>query len=120
MVAVRPIDPETGDILPVLAYSDLSRGVREVEIQIDYHLGLLQGEWWEYLKMGNEIIDLMRETRLTEGNMRLMADCISSVIRETPGVTGISQVRYAIVDRELQYSCLAETEYGPVSVNYSL
>ena len=119
-MAVRPIDPETEDILPVLAYSDLSRGVREVEIQIDYHLGLLRGEWWEYLKMGNEIIDILRETRLTEGNMKLLADCISSIIKDTPGVTGISQVSYAIADRELQYSCLAETEYGPVAVLYRL
>ena len=119
-MAVRPIDPETEDILPVLAYSDLSMEVREVEIQIDYHLGLLKGEWWEYLKIGNEIIDILRETRLTEGNKKLLADSISSVIKDTPGVTGISQVSYAIVGRELQYSCLAETDYGPVSVNYSL
>ena len=119
-MSIRPIDPETGDILPVLSSNSMSRGVREVEIQIDYHLSLLKGEWWEYLNLGNEIIDLLRETRLTEGNIKLLADCISSVIRDTPGVTGISQVSYSIADRELQYSCFAETDYGPVSVNYSI
>ena len=113
----RPADA-SGDILPVLSSSGLLRGAEAAARLAEDRLSLYAGEWWENPSQGNEIIEMLRETRITERNADMLSTYLSSYIRETPGVTEVRDVSLRAEGGRLLYRCRAETEYGPAEVHY--
>ena len=116
MSTIRPCDA-TGDILPVLSVSELIQGSITVAKHIDYRLKLLSGEWWEYPDQGNQILQLLQSSRLTEADAPALSSYLSSYIAETPGVFSIESAEIAVSGSAFRYSCTALTGDGKVSVS---
>ena len=109
---------ENGDILPVLSSSCMFRDEAAVAQHVKDRLSLLSGDWWENPGWGNEILDMLTESRLTESDRQSIASYLSSYIRETPGVQDVLDEIVYIMDRRLHYSCWIDTENGSIQVNY--
>ena len=118
-MVIRPVD-DSGDILPVLASANLLKGVRaEAELTND-RLNLLTGDWWENPAWGNEIVEMLKETRYTEADSQTLATYLTSYIRRTPGVQDVQDVSFSMEGRRFSYSCTIDTEDGTTSINYEL
>ena len=115
----RPTD-ESGDILPVLSSSDLLRGVRATARLVTDRLQLLAGDWWENPAWGNPIADMLRETRFTEADLQPLASCLSSYIRETPGVQVVRDEAWSAEGRTFRYSCTVDAADGSAEITYEL
>lgn len=116
---LRPTDA-LGDILPVLSPADLISGKRaEAELTGDW-LNLFTGEWWENPSWGNEIIDLLRESRLTEADQQVLATYLSSYIRKIPGVQDVKDVKTFIENKQFHFTCEIETEEGSETIQFDV
>ena len=114
----RPVDA-SGDILPVLSSSGLLRGAEAVARLVEERLSLYAGDWWENSGWGNGILQMLRESRLTEADGRALASYLASYIRETPGVQDIRDAAYSVDGRQFSFSCTVDTEDGAASIDYS-
>ncbi len=115
----RPVD-ENGDILPVLSSGDLLRGTEAVAALVRERLNLLTGDWWDNPALGNEILEMLREARLTEADEQMLSSYLSSYIRETPGVRDVREISCGMEGRQVRFSCTVETESGSATVHYEL
>ena len=115
----RPADG-SGDILPVLSSASLLRGAPAVARLVRDRLDLLSGEWWENPAWGNGILDLLRESRLTEANTRALANYLTSYIRETPGVQDVRDAAFSADGRRFSFSCTVETADGTAEIGYAV
>ena len=113
----RPVD-SSGDILPVLSASDLLTGVRAETELVRNRLKLLTGEWWENPGRGNTVLEMLKESRLTETDGQLIAGYLCSYIRETPGVHDIRESKVSAEGRRFCFSFVAETADGSVDISY--
>ena len=102
-MTLRPVD-ETGDILPVGSVSDLLSGPEAVARLVEDRLELLRGDWWENPAWGNEILDLMKENRLTEVDQQTISTYLSSYVRETEGVQELKNISWALSGRCYSWS----------------
>lgn len=118
MQTIRPCDA-SGDILPVVQISDLLEKGSAIAKHIYYRLRLLAGEWWEYPEMGNEILQMMQNSRLTAKDSELVSSYLSTYIAETPGVFSVDNVSVEVIGREMRYSCTALTDEGYLGINFS-
>ena len=82
-------------------------------------LELLVGEWWENPEWGNEILDLLQESRLTETDQQTLATYLTSYIRETPGVDDVRDVSFSAEGRQFRYTCTVDTGDGSEQIEYS-
>ncbi len=114
----RPVD-QSGDILPVMFSSVLLTGAAAVARLVQERLELLAGEWWENPEWGNEILNMLRESRLTEADGQMLAAYLSSYIRETDGVEDVRDVTFSVDGRQFSFSCLIDTEDGFAPVQYT-
>ena len=114
---IRPVD-DSGDILPVLSASDLLTGVRAESELVRNRLRLLTGEWWENPAWGNGILEMLKESRLTEADQQVLANYISGFIRKTPGVLDVREVKVSVEGRQFRYSCEIVTENGMAGISY--
>lgn len=115
----RPVD-ENGDVLPVLSSSCMFREEAAVAQYVKDRLSMLSGDWWENPSWGNEVLDMLTESRITESDQQAIASYLSAYIRETTGVQDVRDETVDIVDRKLHYSCWIETENGSIQVNYEI
>ena len=113
----RPLDA-SGDILPVLSASDLLTGARAEAEGIRNRLQLLTGEWWENPAWGNNILEMLKESRLTEADRQVLANYISGYIRKTPGVLDVREGKVSVEGRRFRYSCEIVTVDGTVAIGY--
>ena len=116
---LRPVD-DTGDILPVLSSSALLSGAPAVARLAEDRLNLYAGDWWENPARGNRILEMLRESRLTEADAQALATYLTSFIRETPGVEDVREVKFSVEGRRFPYSCTVLTEDGKAQINYSI
>ena len=116
---IRPVD-ENGDALPVLTSSSLLRDVPAEARLTQDRLELLSGDWWENLSWGNEIVDLLKESRLTEADTQALVSYLSSYIRETTGVLDVRDAVGSVNGKQFSFSCTVDTEYGETVMNYEL
>ena len=116
---VRPVD-ENGDILPVLVSASLLKGTGAVARLVKDRLELLAGDWWENPAWGNEVLEMMRSSLLTEADTLALANYITSYIRQTPGVLEVEDVVFSLEGQQFFYSCRVDTEYGSAQIDYSL
>ena len=116
---LRPVD-NNGDILPVLSSADLLRDVLAVARLVKDRLELLAGDWWENLSWGNGIINMLKESRLTEADTQAMVSYLSSYIRETPGVLDVRDAVGSVNGKQFSFSCTVDTEYGEAEIDYSI
>lgn len=116
---LRPVD-ENGDILPVLVSASLLKGTGAVARLVKDRLELLAGDWWENPAWGNEVLEMMRSSRLTEADTQALANYITSYIRQTDGVLGVEDVAFSVEVRQCSYNCLIETENGAETIHYEI
>ena len=114
---LRPID-ENGDILPVLGPSELLRGAPAVARLVEDRLNLYAGEWWENPARGNEVIAMMKDSRLTEADAQALATYLTSYIRETPGVEEVRDTAFSVEGRRFSYTCTVATEAGEAIISF--
>ena len=114
---LRPVD-ENGDILPVLSSASLLRGPEAVARLVKDRLELLAGDWWENPAWGNAVIDMMKESRMTETDSQALTSYITSYIRQTPGVLGVEEVVFSAEGKTFSYSCRVDTEDGDARIDY--
>ena len=113
----RPIDV-SGDILPVLSATDLPTGIRAETQLIPDRLNLLTGDWWENAEWGNGVLDLLKESRLTETDRPILANYLSDDIRETPGVMDVREVKCSADGGQFRYECTVDTGAGTARISY--
>jgi len=116
---LRPVD-EIGDILPVLTSSALLSGASAVARLVEDRLNLYTGDWWENPAWGNRVIEMLRESRLTEADAQTLANYITDYIRKTDGVEYVQEVAYSVNGRAFSYSCIVYTNDGRVNINYEI
>ena len=116
---IRPED-ENGDILPVLVSASLLKGAGAVTRLVKDRLELLTGDWWENPAWGNPVIDMLKESRLTEADTQALANYITSYIRQTDGVLEVENVVFSVEGKTFSYSCLVDTEDGSAEIDYSI
>ena len=113
----RPAD-EAGDILPVLSSSCLLRGSRAVAQLVRERLSLYTGDWWENPAWGNEILEMLEESRLTGADRQALAAYLSSYILETPGAGEIRDAAFSAENEKFRFQCTLDTESGTESISY--
>ncbi len=116
---IRPVD-ENGDILPVLVSASLLTGAGAVARLVKDRLELLAGDWWENPAWGNEVLEMLKESRLTETDTQALANYITSYIRQTSGVLDVEDVTFSMEGKTFSYYCLIGTEYGAETVHYEI
>ena len=116
---LRPVDAN-GDVLPVLTSASLLRDVLAVARLVKDRLELLSGDWWENPAWGNEIVDLLKESRLTEADTQALVSYLSSYIRETTGVLDVRDAVGSVNGKQFSFSCTVDTEYGETIIRYSM
>ena len=116
---LRPVD-ENGDILPVLSSGSMLKGPEAVARLVKDRLELLAGDWWENSAWGNEIINMLQESRLTEADTQALVSYLSSYIRETPGVLDVRDAVGSVNGKQFSFSCTVDTEYGEAEIDYSI
>ena len=116
---IRSVDG-SGDILPVLRSSDLLRGSRAVAELVRDRLRLLPGDWWENPGLGNAVPEMLKESRLTEGDRQMIGGYLTSYIRETPGVLDIREVKCSVEGGRFSYSCEVVTGDGTAGIEYEM
>ena len=114
---IRPVD-ENGDILPVLSSASLLRGPEAVARLVKDRLELLSGDWWENPAWGNEVLEMMRSSRLTEADTQALANYITSYIRQTPSVLEVEDVSIALEGNIFSCSCRVDMEDGSAQIDY--
>ena len=118
-MVLRPCD-SAGDILPVLSLSQMASGAEAVGLLVEDRLNLLTGDWWENPSRGCRVLELLRESRMNEGDLQALSSYLCSYIRET---TGVQDVRDAVISpqgRQAPFSCRVETAEGTANINYEL
>ena len=116
---LRPTDA-SGDMLPVLFSTALVSGAPAAAQLVQDRLHLLAGDWWENRSWGNEILEMMQESRLTEADQQTILSYLTSYIRRTAGVTDIKDVTFFVDNgRCFHFQCTVLTEEGYTEVNYS-
>lgn len=113
----RPADA-SADILPVLSAADLLTGIRAETQLIRDRLNLLTGDWWENPEWGNGVLELLRESRLTETDRQILANYLSDYIRKTPGVVDVREVKCSFEGGQFRYECTVETGAGTARISY--
>ena len=116
-VMLRPVD-ESGDMLPVLSHADMMKGAQAVARLVRDRLSLFSGEWWENPSWGNEILEMLRQSRLTEADGQALAAYLSSYVRETEGVEEVSAVQFSAQEKQFRFSCVVQTESGTAEITY--
>ncbi len=116
---LRPVD-SNGDILPVLVSASLLKGVNAVARLVKDRLELLSGDWWENPAWGNEILEMLKESRLTEADTQALANYITSYIRQIPGVLEVEDAAISVEGRRFSFSCRVDTEDGSAEIDYSI
>ena len=107
----RPADA-SGDVLPVMAPSDLLSGPPALAAGLHDHLNLFPGEWWETPDRGNPVFDLISVSRRTEQDAQTLASCLVSYVSSFPDVQSVSDVRTSFSGRIFSFSCTVHTETG--------
>ena len=115
----RPVDA-SGDILPVLSSADLLRGSRAAAQLVRDRLTLFTGDWWENPAWGNEILEMLEESRLTDADGQVLASYLTAFIRETPGAGEVREANVVIAERSFQYSCWVDTENESIQISYNI
>ena len=115
----RPVDA-SGDILPVIASSDLLRNAEAVAVLVRDRLKLFAGDWWENSSWGNAIVEMLQETRFSESDQQTLASYLSSYIRETEGVLEVRDLDYSVDGRVFRFSCTIDTEDGVAVIDYEV
>lgn len=116
---IRPTD-RNGDILPVIDSVSMRTGDAAVTELVKERLGLLCGDWWENPSWGNMALDMFRESRRTEADLKAIASYIISYIQDTSGVQDVRDVQYSLSGKVFQLSCMIITNDGSVGINYEL
>ena len=116
-MTIRPVD-EHGDILPVLTSSDAVKGADAAALLVKERLDLYAGDWWENPEKGNSLLNMLRESRLTEADRQALANYLTSYIRETHGVRDVRDVRFSLEGRQFSFSCTVVTEFGNADILY--
>lgn len=116
---IRPVDNQ-GDILPVLSYSALLSDAPAVAKLIEDRLNMFIGEWWENPSWGNQILEMLKESRLTESDALAISNYLTEYIRSIQDVEDVRKIKYSVNGRQYSYSCNVLTVYGEAYVQYEL
>lgn len=116
---IRPED-ENGDVLPVLRAGEMNSGARAAARLAESRLTLYAGDWWENPAWGNEILNMLKESRLTEAGAQALSTYLSEYVRGTAGIRDLTDIRFSADGTRFSWSCTAITEYGPVNIGYEL
>ena len=112
----RPIDA-SGDVMPVLSAADMVSGAEAIAILVEDRLRLLTGDWWENRDWGCKILDLIRDSRLTEKDAQAISTYLSAYVRETPDVLDVRDEAWEFYGSQFHWSCTVITVYGNAEVS---
>ena len=116
---IRPVDA-LGDILPVRSAAEMMSGSAAVGRLAADRLRLLRGDWWESPDEGFQILELLREDRISEQNLERLSDMISAFLLETPEVAAVDEVRAELTGHVFSYACRLICEGGTAEVEYEM
>lgn len=109
-----------GDILPILHISDMLSGSEAVALLVEERLKMFCGEWWENPDLGNKILRMLQEGRLTEADSQSLSTYLSDFVRKTEGVLDVKDESFSYVDRVYRWECTVLTDFGQAAVSYSI
>ena len=118
-MTIRPAET-TGDILPVKDASSMASGAEATALLALYRLRLLTGDWWEEPSLGCDILELLRENRITSQDNALLISYLTSYILETPGVLDLRDIVVETASRHLHFTCTLITDSGKAELSVDL
>jgi len=80
---------------------------------------MLTGQWWENRTTGCAIIDMIRESRMTETDLQAISSYLSTYIAQTTGVIDVRDINVSSSGRRFLYSCTVITDTGSAPVEYT-
>ena len=110
----------SGDWLPVVVTGDGLTGAEAVAQLIRYRLNLFQQEWWENPEIGNPVLEMLRNDRITEAAVSQVTNVISDYIRNTKDVVSLEDIKGELIGKQIQYSSRVLTAYGVTAVSVML
>ena len=110
----------SGDWLPVMVTGDGMTGAEAVAQLIRYRLNLFQREWWENPEIGNPVLEMLKNDRITETAVSQVTNVISDYIRNTKDVVSLEDIKGELIGKQILYSCRILTSYGVTSVSVML
>ena len=111
LLLCRPVD-SSGDILPVLAPSDLLSGPAAASAGLRDYLNIFPGDWWESEDRGNPAFDLLSVSRRSDQDAQAMASALSGYLLRFPEVQSVSVTKAAFSDPVFSFACIVLLESG--------
>jgi hypothetical protein len=102
---------------PIFADGTSLVGVAAVAQAILTRLKLLLGEWWADLNIGLPVFQIMLGQLASAKGLAAMSAAIQQNIEGAPYVTGVTDVSVSFTNGQLQYSAIAMTVFGPVTIS---
>ena len=116
---IRPTDAN-GDILPVKAPEEMAEGGEATGLLAAARLRLMKGDWAEDAEAGSPVLEILRGDSFGEDKLRELEAGVTDVLRKTPGILAVENVRVRQEDRRYVYSCLLLTEDGTVPLEQDM
>ena len=105
---------------PVFDPNSALEDLQAVDQAINTRLLFLQGEWFENLDDGTPLFQQILGVTKQADNQTLAALALTQRIAGTPFVSGVQNVVATVnAKRQLSYSAIAQTVFGPVQTTFS-
>ena len=93
---------------------DFTKDIESIKQAIKTRLLFLYGEWWEDGAKGFPLFQSVLGKRGTESNLRTAELLILETIKNTPGVTGATEIKvdFDSVKRRFSYGAKVQTVYS--------
>lgn len=115
---VRPLGDD-GDIVPVYSLDQMLEGKKAVPQIIDLRLHFNHGEWWEDEDLGFRIPDFLI-ANVRRGDLDLLSKYISSYIKDTRGVSAVTNIAASYNNHAMTFACTVLTNDGNTTVEVTL
>ena len=106
---IRPTDAN-GDMLPVRAQGEMAEGGEAAGLLAAARLRMMKGDWAEDAEAGSPVLEILQGDSFGEDKLRDLEAGVTDVLRKTPGILGVEDVRVQQEARRYVYSCLLVTD----------
>ena len=116
---LRPVDA-AGDILPVRNPEEMAEGGKAAGLLAAARLRLMKGDWPEEEEAGSPVLEILRGDGFGEEKIRDLEAGVTDILRKTPGIVSVEDIRMRQENRRCVYSCLLVTEDGAVPLEQAV
>ncbi len=109
-----------GDILPVMDAEEMAEGGEAAGLLAAARLRLMKGDWREEEEAGSPVMEILTGDGFGEEIRRDLEEGVTRILRKTPGILGVEDIRVRQEEWRFVYACLLVTEDGTVPLEQTL